>query len=489
MTADDCDFDSAYAADPADPGPDPAQQPGAAPNGHASAPDWEKPLLEAVAELNRKHFVVWTGGQGIVATLTKDESLNRELLVFSQRRDIILFYENRHYLVGHTKKGEEVWKSLGEAWLKHRNRLTFNRIALIPRGPVPPGTFNLWRGFGVKPKPGKWSLIRQYLLEVICAGNESDFQWLLRWIARAVQHPEDRAETAVVLRGKKGAGKGTFGRILHLLFCHHSLQISSATHFTGRFNGHLVDVLFLFVDEAFWAGDKVGEAQLKRLVTEPTIAIEPKFVNLFQTPNRLKILMAANADWVVPATPDERRYFVLDVAEDNRDNGQYFDKLYQAINGAELPALLDYLLKLDISDFDHRRPPHTAALNQQKLVGDDSLGKFWLDCLTLGEIVGTDGGVWPEDVVKQTLHDAYVAHAHDHGDRHPMSNAIMTKKLAELIPGKILRSTRPLKPAGDVARPPRYILPSLDECRAAFLEAKNINKYAWPAPPQEDSQG
>ena len=130
-----------------------------------------------------------------------------------------------------------------------------------------------------------------------------------------------------MLRGLKGTGKGTLGQILHRLFRHHAMQISNPAHFTGRFNGHLVDVLFLFVDEAFWAGDKAGEGTLKALVTEPTIPIEPKFVNLFQTPNRLKILMASNADWVVPATADERRYFVLDVSDmPQRGDRGYFDR-------------------------------------------------------------------------------------------------------------------------------------------------------------------
>lgn len=147
---------------------------------------------------------------------------------------------------------------------------------------TPPDTLNLWRGFGVEPEPGEWPLICQHLFEVICSGSASDYSWLLGWLARAVQYPELHAEVAVVLRGPKGTGKGTLGQILRRLFRHHAMQISNSTHFTGRFNGHLVDILFLFVDEAFWAGDKVGEGTLKALVTEPTIAIEFKFVNLFQ---------------------------------------------------------------------------------------------------------------------------------------------------------------------------------------------------------------
>ena len=468
--------------DDAQPASGPAAAPAPQPTS-STAPqldDWEKPLLEAVEELNAKHFVVTVNGQTVIATLVHDDALNRERLVFSNERDIKLRYAHRHYLVGFSAKGSEIWKGLGEAWLAHRNRRNYERIALIPTGLTPPDVFNLWRGFGVEPKAGSWSLIRQHLLEVVCSGNESDYRWLIAWLARAVQYPELHAEVAVVLRGPKGTGKGTLGQILHQLFRHHAMHISNPAHFTGRFNGHLVDILFLFVDEAFWAGDKAGEGTLKALVTEPTIPIEPKFVNLFQTTNRLKVLMASNSDWVVPATADERRYFVLDVSDCRRGDRNYFAELHNAIDGAELPALLDQLLRIDLSDFDFRNPPHTRALNAQKLVGADSLTRFWFDCLISCEIVGTGESDWPDDIVAQVLHEAYVGYAHDHGDRHPLTGHHMAEKLSNLMPGKTLRRTRPNKPYGNMERPTRYALEDLDACRAAFLEAMAIKAYTWP---------
>ena len=106
----------------------------------------------------------------------------------------------------------------------------------------------------------------------------------------------------------------------------------------------MVDALFLFLDEAFWAGDKQGEGTLKALITESTLMIEPKGVDSFQMPNRLKILMASNNDWVVPASADERRYFVLDVPDTRKGDKAYFSALAAAIEGDELAALLDYLL-------------------------------------------------------------------------------------------------------------------------------------------------
>ena len=96
-----------------------------------------------------------------------------------------------------------------------------------------------------------------------------------------------------MLRGLKGTGKGMVGQMLMRIFRNHSLHITNSKHLVGNFNAHLVDALFLFLDEAFWAGDKQGEGTLKALITERTIMIEPKGVDSFQMPNRLKILMAS----------------------------------------------------------------------------------------------------------------------------------------------------------------------------------------------------
>ena len=197
--------------------------------------------------------------------------------------------------------------------------------------------------------------------------------------------------------------------------------------------------------------------------------------------------MSANADWVVPATADERRYFVLDVSERRRGNPNYFTALYRAIHGAQLSAFLAYLLNLDLADFDFRNPPHTAALNRQKLRSADSLTAFWYDCLIAGAIVGIEDTDWPLTIVTQALFGAYVRYAHDHGDRHPLSDAMAVKKLAELLPDSGFRPFRPRLQGGD--RPPSYKLPSLDECRAAFLAAMKIDGHGgawwdggpWPA--------
>lgn len=452
------------------------------------AEGWPTVLARAIEEMNERFFVVPLGGSVVIGQMLEDPALGRSRLVASRETDIRLLFAPRHYKVGETQAGRDIVKSLGEAWIGDCRRRTYSRAAMVTDGPCPAGTLNLWRGFGIDPKPGSSPLIEDHLLQIVCAGRQDYFAWLIHWMARCVQQPGKQAEVAVVLRGLKGTGKGICAQIMARIFRHHAIHISNSRHLVGNFNAHLMDGVFLFLDEAFWAGDKSGEGVLKTLITERTVMIEPKGIDSFQMPNRLKIMMASNNDWVVPASGDERRYFVLDISEARKGDRAYFSSLAAAIEGDELPGFLNRLLSVDLSDFDHRNPPHTEGLNKQKLIGASTLRQFWHDCLWHVGIVGTPIGEWPTDVVVQHLHSAYLEYAVQHGDRYPLSDARMARELSEILPDrKPLKTIKPRgKPYGNIDRPNRYILPDLGVARAAFLTAMNINEeYEWPVPEEE----
>ena len=304
-----------------------------------------------------------------------------------------------------------------------------------------------------------------------------------------MQLPDRPAEVAVVPRGPKGSGEGTLAQIMSRLFRQHALQISNPAHLTGRFKGHLVDVLFLFVDEAFWAGGKAGEGYAqgpahrtnhpdRGEVRDPVPGGQPthdgKQCRLGCPPPLMTSVVTLCSTW----QPADAAIASTSLSCIRRSTAR------------KLPAFLDYLLRLDLTDYDFRNPPHTAGLSAQKLARADSVIKFWLDCLTSGEIVGAnsegltipdpDAASWPEDVVAQVLHAAYVDHAHAHSERCPLTDCHMAKKLAGLLPADALKTVRSRIAYGDTKRPTRYILPDLNACRAAFLQAIRIADYPWP---------
>src|SRR4051794_40327930 len=82
------------------------------------------------------------------------------------------------------------------------------------------------------PQPPKSAIAREHLREVVCGGDH--YRYLIHWCAYCVQHPEKPAEVAVVMRGKKGCGKGTVAKVMLRIFRDHALQITQARHLTGN---------------------------------------------------------------------------------------------------------------------------------------------------------------------------------------------------------------------------------------------------------------
>jgi hypothetical protein len=405
---------------------------------------------------------------------------NRLLYERMGERDFQLLHRNQWAEVEVVENGQTAMKrvQLGKYWLDHAKRRTYERVVFdpTPGAVVPPGTLNLWRGFAVTPTPGRWPRLDAHLREVICGGVDSYYRYFRRSLARAVQRPDLRGEVANVLRGAKGAGKGVVGNALARAFGQHGLHISSPHHLTGHFNAHLRDCAFLFVDEGFWAGDKAGESVLKALITEPTMMIEAKYQNAVSVENRLSILMASNADWVVPATRDERRFFVLDVAETHVGDRPYFRVLHEELENGGLAAFLYDLHHDDLSGFDHRDVPSTGALEQQIVQSMDPMDEWWYERLREGRLLAMDGppgavsGDWDAGevrVVKQALHDDFIRFCERH--RYPTKRGHPTQvrlgiRLRQWLGGGWPRDEWTSGSRSGAS----YGLPSVSRCRSAF---------------------
>ena len=288
------------------------------------------------------------------------------------------------------KDGQPIFKSLGKAWLEHPARRQYLEMRFLPGQPQEVGDYlNLWRGWGIEPRFGDWSLMKGHILNVLADGNEVHSEYILNWAAYAVQHPDEPAEVALVFKGAKGAGKGLFARAIKRVFGQHGLHITSSAHLTGRFNAHLRDCCLLFADEAIAAGDKAAESVLKGLITEPELPIEGKGVNVIQARNRLHIVMASNERWVIPAGADERRFAIFDVSRNRIGDKAYFDALTRQMQNGGLAAMLHDLLHRPIEDWHPRHNvPDTEALKEQKEHSLTAEDQFILSILEDGVLPG-----------------------------------------------------------------------------------------------------
>ena len=214
-------------------------------------------------------------------------------------------------------------------------------------------------------------------------------EYVLDILAWTVQHPDQPAEAALVIIGVKGAGKGLFYNALCRIFGQHALHISSPMHLTGRFNAHLRDCCLLFVDEAFWTGDKSAAGTLQRLITEPDLTIEGKGKDLISVPNRLHVFIAAEPDSLaVPAGEGERRYSVLTVSPEKKGDLAYFGAIKKQLEHGGYEAMLYDLLNRPLGDFHPRQIIRTDALVEQQARNLNPWQAWWAQLLETGRLPG-----------------------------------------------------------------------------------------------------
>lgn len=462
----------------------------------------EEPMLRL---MNEQHAVIADlGGKCRVISEVMDLTMERPRYRISKQSfdDFRNRYMHQRVQVGESKEGAPIYMPAGKWWLQHPMRRQYTSMIFAPGKDVP-DAYNLWRGFACEAIPGQQhQLFLDHVRDNICSGNDAHFIYLVRWMARAIQNPAEAGEVAVVLRGGQGTGKGTFFQMFGSLFGRHFLHVSAAKHLVGQFNAHLRDCVFLFADEAFFAGDKQHESVLKTLVTEETLVVEGKGVDAEVAPNFTHLGMASNSQWVVPAGADERRFYVLDVGEGSKQNSAYFKKLRDVMNAGGRENLLHYLMTLDLSDYDVRRVPQTDALREQKLFSLSAEEQWWLERLMDGRTTA-GSPEWTTTIQKAHLQADYLRYAESQRIMRRVSPTALGKFLGRVMPGSGDNPAEPNYPVSvqrmtDVERDDGhghttivreraywYDLPTLKECRDEW-DRRYGGPFGWPSDDVED---
>jgi hypothetical protein len=414
-------------------------------------------------EMNAQHCVVMENGKFRVFTEEFDPVLGRHFYQRSSKEDFQNLYCNSF-----VEQVNDRPTTRAQFWLKNPHRRQYKGVIFDPSGDHG-GWLNLWRGWAEVPKPGDWSLLCSLIRDVLTDGDRAGFEYVLNWIAVMFQRPSEAAEVAIAFKGAKGTGKGTLGRVLQHIAGAHGLHISSPEHITGRFNSHLQNCILLFADEAFWAGDKAGEAKLKALVTEPTVAYEGKGRDAVMGKNLIHIVMASNNDWVVPAGLDgERRFAVFEVNDSRKEDRDFFRALNRQLDAGGRAAFLHDMLARDVADWHPRNDiPQNRALAEQKLRGMEPEFAWWYSLLYSSELPGygdeeRDWQAGEVELEKADVYESYLAFARNR-TRQPRP----LPGLAKVLLTKVGVTTRQIRSG---TRKDRwvYVVPALDQARAKF---------------------
>jgi hypothetical protein len=430
-------------------------------------------LDEQIEGLNKEFAVISVGSSVKILQEVHDPETGATEIALLSVRDFDTMTLNRF-------NGDPEAESPSKFFLKHPGRRQYRKLDFYP-GEVPKDVYNLWHGFAVKPAAGTttrfWALVR----DVICAGNDEAYHFVRKWLAHLVQRPAELPGTALVLRGKQGTGKNTFVDAIGKLLGPHYFTVNSLERLTGHFNGHLAHKLLVHANEAIWGGYKPSEGALKAMITDDELSCEFKGVDVTKMRNYKRVIVSSNEDWAVPRGADDRRFFVLDVSDAQKENQEYFGPIHEELGNGGYAALLHDLQNEDLAGFNPRKMPITGAGLDMKLKSANVTVRWLYELLDagydlkVGKFSHLTIQIAGESLEKDDVFEAY---AHAGGDE---SRSQFFKILKQVIPEA--QDVRKAANGGSGTRTRQIVFPPLQVARESIERYfKQPGMIPWSEP-------
>jgi hypothetical protein len=432
--------------------------------------------LSCVERMNQNHALVAIGTSHVII----EEYTNKEGRPMVFPRSESTFHRMTVADIYTDQNGK--LRQVSKDWITSPDRRTYLGFTFDPRhvGPVDE-KYNHWRGNTYKPTIGVslndakalCDLFLRHLRDIICGGDVELYRWMINHFAQLVQFPWKKPETAIVIIGKKGAGKSLVFDVIGHLFKDNYIVTAEKRMLLGNFNSHMETVLVFQFEEAFWAGDKAAEGKLKHMITGKCHMVEHKGYEPYMVDNYARIYITSNSDWAVPATVDERRFAVMECSPDRIGDKPYFKDIFDQLerNGGEgYRALMTVLSEIEVDQVAVNVPPKTAALADQKLETLEGPAKWLYSSLAEGCIAGVSSEVdygWLNEVPCNEAYEAYHLYDKSQGNRYPRSDRSFGRALQAMLGDAVKRTKK------RVGHDFRYVykFKSLDECR------ENFNKW------------
>jgi hypothetical protein len=255
-------------------------------------------------------------------------------------------------------------------WTVDPERLSYERMDMLPRMPVPEGVFNTFRGFPIEFQPIQTPTCDTILHVIanVCNYEENVIAYVLDWFAHLIQKPYEKPGTCLVFKGDQGAGKdtvvdGIIGTMLGNEF--HKTTGDAMLDLFGSFNAQNRDVMLFNLQEANFMTNKAKADVLKNLITCPTITVRDKGVKSYSVRSCMRIVMTTNNEVPVVLENTNRRFVLIEASNKYCKNGEFWNHVHKTIP-LELRAFYDFLNTRDISNFVPMRFPMTEYHEEVK---------------------------------------------------------------------------------------------------------------------------
>ncbi|MDB3993273.1 virulence-associated E family protein [Gammaproteobacteria bacterium] len=355
--------------------------------------DQESDFKKAVRLLTDNFSIIDLEGQirylnknNIKDVLEGDGDPRTTKVKYYDKKDIRLQQErllSKNYLALEDKE----WPKLPIAWQRSPHTKYYEGVDFHPTKDHP-DILNLWRGH-IDPKEGNCDIIDDLLWTVLSNQSQEKYDYLLQFLAHAIQKPEEKPEVMLVFYGNQGTGKGSFFNVIEKIWPYTTLFAQNVKEVVGEYTGGLERAFFVTMDEALFNKDAKSANALKTKVSEPRMRISEKY-----QPNRTissfhRFIAATNNEHFAQIARGDRRFFVCEVSDVHKQDLVYFGRFSDALNdGVTVPAFVHKLKNIDLSEFQVRSRPKTREHALQIIESLNEFEKYVLDMLHAGQFTG-----------------------------------------------------------------------------------------------------
>lgn len=224
-------------------------------------------------------------------------------------------------------------------WVRDENKRMKRDIGIYPPDVVcPDSIFNMWSPFAME-DVSEWSkdenaisMMRKHI-EILCGNDKAVADYFELWIAQMIQFPSTKSIFPVII-SKEGAGKGTLMRLFERMFGSQKILQTTkpSADVWGNFNGRMDGAFLVNLDELSKKEAEGADGYMKGLITEPTITINRKGVESYQTRSFHRFFGTTNNEDSLRTSRDDRRNMIVRASDELIGNKTYFDTMYTILN-------------------------------------------------------------------------------------------------------------------------------------------------------------
>ena len=254
-----------------------------------------------------------------------------------------------------------------QLWIDDETQRTMKRLNFYPkRSLCPPDEYNLFKGFAVENIVKTDDCDVEIVLDRMrCLVNENQehYEWLLKFVAHMFQFPENKPGVGVVFNGMQGTGKDSFWKFVGDIIGNEMFMNTSDIDrdLFGGFNGNASRKLLIKMEESSVSTMMKNKEKIKSAVTSPIGTYNQKYAKPVEMNSYERYVCTSNDDVPVLIEDTDRR-FVLFTPSGRFQNihcPEYDNPQFQR-------AFYDYLLTLDLTDYNPRNRPITQTYEEVK---------------------------------------------------------------------------------------------------------------------------